>query len=330
MPIIQTGTFTSTGANQTLTLRSDLDYLNVFNMTEAAATNNGHGFQYRWQRGMTQLDGIVYYHPAADHTMAISTSATLTVNGFYLFNSSGDDVAFPTYGPNVAITRIPANGVVLTATTTGLIANVSVVRFNNVLLGEQHNGMEYLVTAVNPGVSFTIVPATNNVDTGVTTGNYQIVYYPPMYYPRNLRVTNISQAANAVVTTSTAHGLTIGQKVRFHIPYVTALAYGMLQLDNVVATVLTVPTATTFTVNVNTAAFGAFAFPLTANVPFTFAQVSPLGEDTPQALSSGTNILADATYNTSSIGIVLYTGITSPAGSNGDVIFWEAGKSDNQ
>jgi hypothetical protein len=324
--IIQQGVFVSTGANQPIILRSDVDWMHVYNWTQSVTNNINRSVEHWWQRELPVGEGICYYHVAA--TQALSSNSAMTLSGgipaFGLFDTSANP-----YSANRAITRIPANGVVLTANTAGLAVG-SVVRFNNVTLGLQHcNDMLYSVTAVNPGVSFTIVPALNNVDTGVIGPNcfYQIVAWPELYYPRDRKITNITQAINAQVTTAIPHGMTVGQQVRFSMPRVTALAYGMLQLDGMTANVVAVVDAWNYLINIGTTAMGAFAFPLTADIPFTYAQMIPLGEDTRTGLLGGADILADATVNVGSIGILLFAGAYGPAGLVGDEIKWVAGKS---
>lgn len=66
-------------------------------------------------------------------------------------------------------------------------------------------------------------------------------------------VTAITQAANGQVTTSAAHGFAVGDKVRFR------QIGGMTQLNDVLAKIVTVPTTTTFTIDVNTSGYDAFA-----------------------------------------------------------------------
>ena len=324
--IIQQGSFISAGLPVRIPLRSDVDWMHVINWTQSLAATINTGVEFWWQREMPTFDSLCYYHVAA--TNALSSGSALTLSsGLPSFQLYDDSTS--AFGPNVAITRIPANGVVLTTNTAGLYIG-SVVRFNNVTLGLQHcNNMLYSVTNVVLNTSFTIVPATNNVDTGVTTGNYQIVSHPELFYPRNRRITNITQAVNGLVTTAIPHGMSIGQQVRFEIPRVTAVAYGMLQLNGLTANVLSVPTAWTFTIDIDTTAFSAFAFPLTADVPFTYAQMVPIGEDTRTALAAipAANILADATNNVGEIGIILFPGAYGPAGAQADVIKWVAGKS---
>lgn len=65
-------------------------------------------------------------------------------------------------------------------------------------------------------------------------------------------ITAITQAANAQITTSTPHGYLVGNVIYLH-----AIG-GMTLLNDSLATVLTVPTSTTLTINVNTTLAGAY------------------------------------------------------------------------
>jgi hypothetical protein len=76
----------------------------------------------------------------------------------------------------------------------------------------------------------------------------------------------------------------------------------------------------TVTVNINSTAFTAFAFPASGSVPFTQAHVVPEGEVG--------NVLSGATRNSARLVMRLAAGVDSPAGSTSDVIYWRAGKSD--
>ena len=48
--IIQQGFFVSDGSNKIISLRSDVDWMRVYNTSELAAQNNV-GVEYYWQRG---------------------------------------------------------------------------------------------------------------------------------------------------------------------------------------------------------------------------------------------------------------------------------------
>ena len=60
--IIQQGSFTSDGTAKTLNIRSDIDWMEVFNATVADddTTTTAIGVQYYWQRGMASDTGIEY------------------------------------------------------------------------------------------------------------------------------------------------------------------------------------------------------------------------------------------------------------------------------
>ena len=66
-------------------------------------------------------------------------------------------------------------------------------------------------------------------------------------------------------------------------------------------------------------------------MPFTYAEIIPVGEDTATALAFGTDILADSTINQGFNGIILNTSSTaavalcSAGGTTGDQILWQAG-----
>jgi hypothetical protein len=97
----------------------------------------------------------------------------------------------------------------------------------------------------------------------------------------------------------------------------------MTEMNKLTGTITAVAT-NTVTVDIESSAFTAFAFPATAAVPFTPAVMVPVGE---AAEESYVNLLDDATTNTGYIGIQLAAGTTSPAGALNDVIYWVAGKS---
>lgn len=315
--ILSVGTFTqpATAVAQTIAVPSNLDYLRIFNYTQMAAgtsTNYGDGY---WQRGMGTL-GL--YRTCA------GVAAAFAANSFVLY-----DPSTAVNSAAIAITNINAGtGVVLTATTTGLAVG-SVIRLSNLsaAAAQQYGGLDFTVTAVNPGVSFTIVPLTPSAAIGATTGFYRIIP-AGLFYPRRRLISNISSAASAVVTTTVAHGYSVGQEVRFVIPAVTAIGFGITQLDGVSAVITAVGSSTTFTINVDTTAMGAFSYPVGTAVPFTPAEVIPFGDDTATALAQVPPLssLEDSVQNVAYLGMTLAAGATSPAGAANDVIYWQAGK----
>jgi hypothetical protein len=222
------------------------------------------------------------------------------------------------------------------------------------------NGIDFVVGAVTANTSFTLLTASNALATAPGAiggaGFYRIVYNgnSPLFYPRRRTITNITQAANAQVSTSVAHGLTPGQVIRFNIPVVSGMTQLNPQLDNnyfpqsssSAAIVQTVVDDYNFTININTLGYSAFTFPTIAQQPSSFPSFTPIGEDTATALASitaqvptiggvqifntNTGILADSTVNTGYLGMVLGTGgvgtiLTSPIIGPSGAITWSSG-----
>lgn len=73
------------------------------------------------------------------------------------------------------------------------------------------------------------------------------------YVPKRREISDVSNAKQALVTTTEAHGYEVGQYVRLHVD-----ERYLMKLDGVKGKVLTVPTTTTFTVDVDTS--GQFTY----------------------------------------------------------------------
>lgn len=362
--IIGQGSFIvpATIVNKVIEIPSNVDWLSVRNYTRSGTVGGAaaFGFEYYWQRGMPAGTGLVKYY---SNGSAIVNGDRLVSGGFTLYDPSGQSQgALPLIGGSVATTASTnvTRPVVSTASTAG-IAVGSVVRMSNTAQTDV-NGVDMVVGAFVANTSITLLAASNALATapGVIggAGFYRIINTDPLFYPRNRIITNITRAVNANVSTSIAHGLTPGQEIRFGIP----AASGMIQLNPtpqnnyLQASVVTVVDDYNITINLDTTAFTAFTWPTAVpnQMPVTFPQLTPVGEDTASALilpgsqvptiaglqipNTNTGILADSTVNTGILGMVLGIGgvgnvagavaITGPAGSvAADVVYWVAGKS---
>jgi hypothetical protein len=310
------GTFVSTGVSQFLALPAGFDTISVYNWT----TRN----YYFYQQGMPNGQGLIT-------AQAGGTAQIAAGLGFWVQNTS---VTTPTAGNTVTAVSNAAIPMVTTASSAGLIAGTSVVRMFNLAGALQLNGIDFTVGTVPGGaITFQLGNMAQIAATaGIPAGSFVVVPFNPYYYPSTRVITGISQAAQAVVTLSVTHTYVVGQKVRLK---VTA-DFGMYQINDIEATIVAVgavgvngTTTNTITIDVNTTGFTAFAFPLTAAPGFTPAMVIPVGENMTQAMTSGTNYLADAQYNAAQTGVLLMPAVTGPAGVNADVIYWTASKSFN-
>jgi hypothetical protein len=313
--IIQSGSFTSTGAAVELQIRSDVDWMEVDNFTQMGTTQTpGRGVQFRWQRGYAAGAGIEFTKADGANTLQ---GETITTGGFTLLDTS--DQAPGTLNATITAVSNAAPPVATNSGVNGLSAN-DVVRIINVTGAQQLGGMDFTVG------NGTLTATTFSLDymaqiVAGTAGSWRKIDFDPQFYPRRRFITAITAAGSAVITLSVTHGYTVGQAVRINVP----AAYGMTEIDGLIGNITAVSTANnTITVDIDSSAFTAFAFPLTAAVPFTQASVVPVGQTATGAFA---NDLDGATDNQSFIGMRLGGGIDGPAGSSGDVIYWKAGKS---
>jgi hypothetical protein len=353
----------------TIQIPSNADWVSVRNFTESgvAGTSGAYfngtanafvGVEFFWQRGMAAGAAFVKYYT---NGAAVITGDTIATGGFTLYDPSGQSIgAQPLLGNPVATTA--STNVTRPVVSTGNTAGISVgtvVRLSNTAQTDV-NGIDFVVGAVTANTSFTLLTATNALATAPGAiggaGFYRIVYNAnsKLFYPRLRYVVNITQAANAQVSTSVAHGLTPGQEVRFNIPTVSGMTQLNPQLDNnyfpqsssVAAIVLTVVDDYNFTININTTSYTAFTWPTIAQQPSSFPSVTPFGEDTATSLASNTaqvptiagqqifntnsGILADSTVNTGYLGMVLGNGgtgviATVPVLGPSGAVTWTAG-----
>lgn len=317
------GSFTSTGAAQLISIPSGFDWIEVFNQTNAAlgAGGNGSGVIYIFNpHTMTNGTGFVQFKEA---TIGAAVWDSIAAGaGFFLYDSS-----IQTTGASVVLTSVSGAAVPIVATgnTAGLNAG-DTVRLYNVVGGQQLGGIDFTIDTIVTNTSFRLKYMAQIV--AATTGTFRKIPYDPIYYPRNRIITKITQASQAVVTLSVTHGYNVGQKIRFIIPTVTDIAFGMTELTDQVVTIVAVDTTlNTITVDFDTSALSAFAWPLTADGDFTPAQIVPAGMDTAEALAAGVNIHSDASRNQAQLGVLLMAGTLSPAGVADDVISWRSGVS---
>lgn len=345
--IIGQGRFVSAGAATTVQIPSNADWMKVLNYTKFGTAGDGNvkAVESLWQRGMAAGTGIIKYY---DNGGQVLTGDTYLTGGFTLY----DPASTPEVGTAIATTA--STNATRPVVSTGTTPSVGqVVRLSNTAQTDV-NGVDMVVGAVNAGVSFTLLFAGNALATAPGAiggaGFYRVVNTDPLYYPRRRYVSNITRALNAQVSTTVAHGLTVGQEVRFNIPPQS----GMVQLNQniIAASIVSVVDDYNFTINVDTSAYTAFTWPTIAQMPSSFPTVTPVGEDTALSLSSpvaqtpvvggvqiyntNSGILADSTVNTGFLGMTLGFGGTAtiagvvtngPAGAANDVIYWVAGKS---
>jgi hypothetical protein len=315
--VLQQGYFTSDGNAKILSLRGDVDWMQVLNYTQIAASANV-GVKYNWFRGMAAGTGIAQTTPGVSSALAATAGFTLI------------DTSVQTLGAGTTITNISNDAIpVVTAAGHGLITG-DIVRISRATGAQQLGGYDVRVTRLDadnvqlswmPQIAAAAAPGANSLIRRLNNEAF--------YIPKDRVISKITQAASAVVTMAAPHNFTVGQKVRFKVPSIrNSAAYGMIELDGQQAAVTAISTANnTVTVNIDTSGYAAFVFPLTAATNMQLAQLVPVGEDTSVALANNTDILGDATLNTALIGMRLAGGANTPGGAANDVMYWLAGKS---
>jgi len=317
MPTIQSGKFISAGTDVSALVRSDLDWMYVYNYTTSAAIS-GVGCQFYWQRGMDAGTGLVYSKTGGTDALELQDLAS---GGFTLF-----DTSIPLVSNAVATTASSnvAQPIISTGSTANLVAG-NVVVLASIGAAPTICGVPFEVDTVVANTSFRIAwPLANAPGAVGGAGTYRILQSGThLYDPNRKYVVDIaSVGATTVVTTSTRHERTVGEEVRMYVP---SAANGMVEINNLSGTVTAIDLVNnTFTLDIDSSSFSAFVWPGAADSPYTPAQCFAFGSEA----AGNQTLLEDATRNVAQIGITLGGGVGFPAGDANDVVYWVAGKSD--
>jgi len=303
MSLIAQGHFTSTGAATTIELPRYPHYFVIRNRSTWGTAPTAV-VQSEWYDGYA--DGQATTITEGGGSALTATAIAAAGAGFTLVNLSDQS-------PGALV----ATGTAITAATPAVVSDAtspplgSIVRMINTTGMLQIAGMDFTVTAVAAGVSFTLgyLPAAGFA-AAATNADYRVV--PAKYYsPYRRWITAITAANPAVITVSVAHNYLVGDKIAIHNPDAN---FGMPEIDGLVGTVTAV-TASTITTDINGAAFTAFAFPTSAVAAagVTHPTVTAVGEVATKITSS--------LSNTAYYGMYLDTGVV---GANTNVMDWMA------
>lgn len=331
--IVTQGTFTqpATAINQIIPLPSGVDYFVTTNLTQMAlAPNPGVVVRGEWYGGglFADNDGLRWKKTNSSSAINIDKFSTSTASNGFTYVSS-----FPQPGPAVVGTAITnANPAVVTMTNT--FSEGDVVQLYGTTGMLQIAGMAFTISSVS-GSGFTLLGLdASGFSAAATAVTARRISKVMPVEPRFLYVTGITQASQGVVTVSEAHNYVVGQKVEFTIPG----SFGMVQLNNNNQSqskppVITAVTTYTFTINVNTTGYTAFAFPTSASSPTAqlFATVAPAGQSA--QFNPITNVQTGYNFQYVPFHSGLFipymsvpAGAQSPGGAASDVIVWQAYK----
>lgn len=342
--IIDGGSFTqgATAAAVKIPLPSSADYFRTWNITQLGATAPtacvaGEWFGAKFGAGASAINDGIRWKKAGSAAILIDNFADST---------AGDGFTYVTTSPVVeaqaanAITAITAaNPAVVSQTNT--YSNGDFVRIYNTTGDLTIGGMVFQISSVS-GANYTLLGLANVAGNGLaaaTAGNTRRVSKNAAVDPEFLFITNISRASQAVVSTSVDPSpyYVVGNKIHFSIPS----SFGMREMDQLTGTIVAVNAvgasgsigAYNLTVDIDSSAFTAFAFPASALSPTTrlFATLSPAGSQTsfnPVTLVQTGYEFQKTPFHTGQFVPYMYiaSGANSPGGAASDVINWAAYK----
>ena len=347
--ILTGGSYTSTGGNQYIPLPSNADMFVTENFTQVGSAGTvcigGKWYGSLFGSGQSAANDGIRYRISGSNALIVDKFSTSTAsNGF----------TFVPFLPNVepqatnAITAITAaNPAVVSQTNT--YSNGDILRIYGTTGMLQIQGIDVQISSVS-GSGYTLLglPATasNGFASAATAGFTRRVgnatLAPLAVNPEMMYITNISQATQAVVSTSVDPALyyAVGMEVYFSIP----ASFGMTNMNKLTGTILAIDAvealgnigAYNMTVNINSSAFNAFSWPPSTSSPTAslFATLAPAGASTQYNPLTNTYTGYNFTqqpFQTANFtpGIIIGGGAASAGGALNDVINWVAYKFEN-
>lgn len=342
--ILTGGSFTSTGAGVKIPLPSSVDYFKTWNITQmplapaTAVVIMGEWFGSKFGSGQTAAnDGLRWKKSSNTSVLNLDTFATSTASNGFTYVQSAPIVEAQAANAITGITA--ANPAVVTQTNT--YSNGDFVRIYNTTGDLTIGGAVYQISSVS-GSGYTLLGLANVAGNGLaaaSAGNTRRVSSAAAVDPEYLYISNISQATQAVVSTTVDPSLfyVVGNKIHFSVPS----SFGMTQMNQLTGTILAVNAvaassnigAYNLTVDIDSSAFTAFAWPLTTASPTAalFATLAPAGSLTSfnpvTAVQTGYEFVKTP-FHTGQFTPYMFLsgGAQSPAGANLDVINWMAYK----
>lgn len=341
--IITGGSYTSTGANQVIPIPSGADFFTVRNITQIGGAGTvcigGDWYGSKFGSGASAANDGIRYRISGSNAVLEDKFSTATASNGFTYLTSLPQVEAQAANAITAISA--ANPAVVTQTNT--YSNGDIIRIYGTTGDLTIGGMDFQISSVS-GAGYTLLGLANVAGNGLaaaTAGNTRRVgntlLAPLAVNPEMLYITNISQATQAVVSTSVDPSLyySVGMEVHFSVPS----SFGMVEINNLTGTIVAVNAvaaannigAYNITVNINSSAFTTFTFPASALSPTTrlFATLAPAGASTQQNATTGVFTGYDFTlqpFRTANFTpcMVVGGGAASAGGANNDVINWMA------
>lgn len=295
---------------------------------------------------MTSGTALIEQNGTVSGVLAPKNNGVAAINGISII-----DAANQTKGPNIVINSFtPGTTTVFVTNTAHGFKVGDNVRIGSLTTAPELGGIVMTVTAVGSTTQFTTLLNSTNSLTSVgvvyKVGNAYMPQ-PSLYYPEWRAIASVTLANPMVVTTLVQQNYQVGDKVRFQIPTVFGLGQvnsttnGLPKEFTVIAVNNAVGTQTV-TLDVDSTAFTAFAWPVAASYPFSLPILEPQGEGNinnaqafgvlPAPLPYGNqDILGFATQNLGCNGVLVGAGDGTNSATTGGIIgstvdawYWEA------
>lgn len=346
--ILTGGSFTSTGAGVKIPLPSSADYFVTTNITQmplapaTAVVVRAEWYGSKFGAGATAAnDGIRWKKSTSTSAINIDTFATSAASNGFTYVTSSPVVEAQAANAITGITA--ANPAVVTQTNT--YSNGDIVYLYNTTGMLQIAGMPFQISSVS-GSGYTLLglPATvsNGFAAAGTAGFTRRVSKFNAVEPEYIFITNISQASQAVVSTSVdpSDHYVVGDLIHFSVPS----SFGMTQISQKTGRIVAVNAvsatsnigAYNVTVNIDTSAYTAFAFPASSSSPTaqlfaTFAMAGQQVQFDPVSLVQTGYEFQKSPFHTGTFVPFMFLsgGAQSPAGANLDMINWSCYKFEN-
>ncbi len=333
--IITGGSFTSTGAGVKIPLPSSADYFVSTNVLQMGLTGTvcvrGEWFGPKFGVGASAANDGLRWRKAGSSAILIDKFSTSVASGGFTYVTSAPVIE--AQAPN-AITAITAASPAVVSQTNTYSENDIVYLYNTTGM-LQIAGMPFQISTVS-GSGYTLIGLrAAGFAAAATAGFTRRTSKFNAVEPEFLYITEITQATQAVVRTSvdpTQHYV-VGMKIHFSVP----ASFGMTQISGLTGKILSVSAANyTVTVDIDTSAFTAFAFPASALSPAAqlFATYAPAGASTqldPVTLVQTGYDFQKQPFRTGEFTPYMFLagGAASPAGAASDIIDWIAYKFEN-
>lgn len=299
-------TFTSDGTARDIHVPTDADKIIVTNYTQMGETQStGRAVRFEWFKDITPQGGGLRLQKENSANTALWD--TVTSGGIFFYSDQPEPEA-ELNGSSVT------NADPAVVSVSNSLNNGDVVRLYGTTGMRQIAGM--LFTIDNATGSDFELPGLDASGFGAAATDVKVrrLPVPFMMQPAFNYVTKITQASQAVVTTSIAHKYVEDELIFFSVPS----SYGMSEIDGMEGKIVST-TDHTFTVDIDSSDFSAFSFPADGDVPSArqFATVAKAGS---RNQSNPVNPFQSAQEFPF---ISLDGGAQGPAGSNGDEIVVE-------